>query len=47
MVFTPGVLATVSTCDMVISVPYCHDSYDKFKTFMVESLISNEGFKLL
>lgn len=44
MLFTSGVLATASTCDMVIRVPYCHDSYDKFKCFMVESLIANGGF---
>ena len=47
MVFTSGILATVSTCDMVICVPYCHGTYDAFKSFMVEALIVNGGFDVV
>ena len=41
MVYTSGVLATASTFDMVIRIPYCHDSYGTFKSFMIKPLIAN------
>ena len=47
MVFTSGILATASTCDMVIRVPYCHGTYDAFKSFIVEALIANGGFHVI
>ena len=47
MVFTSGILATASTCDMMMRVSYCHDSYNKFISFMVESLIANGGFGVI
>ena len=47
MVFTSGILATASTCDMVIRVPYCHGTYDAFKSFIVEALIANGGFDVI
>ena len=47
MVFTSGILATESTCDMVIRVPYCHGTYDTFKSFMIEALIANGGFDVV
>ena len=47
MVFTSGILATASTCDMVIRVPYCHGTYDAFESFIVEALIANGGFDVI
>jgi len=46
LTFTPGVLATSSTCGLVMNLPYCHETYETFKSFMIESLISNGGFYL-
>lgn len=45
--FTSGVLATSSTCSLVMYLPYCHDDYTVFKSYMIESLISNGGFGLV
>ena len=47
MRFTPGVLSTASTCGLVMNLPYCHKTYETFKLYMIESLISNGGFGLL
>ena len=47
MMFTSGVLATSSTCSLVMYLPYCHEEFSVFKSYMVESLISNGGFGLV
>ena len=39
------VLATASTCDLILRVPTAfHNNYSRFKEMMVESLISGLGF---
>ena len=47
LMFTSGVLATSSTCSLVMYLPYCHQNFTVFKSFMIESLISNGGFGLV
>jgi len=47
MRFISGVLATSSTCNMVMNLPYCHEMFETFKSYMIESLLSNGGFNLL
>jgi hypothetical protein len=42
--FISGVLATASTCDFTLYLPYCHATYETFKAFMIESLVSHGGF---
>ena len=44
LLFDTGVLATASTCDFILYLPYCHDTYETFKAYMIESLISHGGF---
>ena len=42
---TSAVLATASTCDLILRVPTTfHDQYDSFKDMMIKSLISCDGF---
>ena len=45
--FTSGVLPTSSTCNQVMYIPYCHEEFTEFKSFIIESLISNGGFELV
>ena len=47
ILFTSGVLATSSTCSLVMYLPYCHEEFSVFKTYMIESLLSNGGFGLV
>ena len=44
LLFNASVLATASTCDMTLYLPYCHSDYDTFKSFMIESLMGHGGF---
>ena len=47
MMFTSEVLATSSTCSLVMYFLYCHEEFSEFKFYMVESHISNGGFGLV
>ena len=47
LMFTLGLFATSSTCSLVMYLPYCHEEFTTFKSFMIESLISNGGFGLV
>lgn len=47
LMFSPGVLATSSTCGMLMKLPYCHEKFETFKSYMIESLLSNGGFLLV
>ena len=44
MYFTDSVVATASTCDISVHIPRCHADYERFKEFMTESIISNNGY---
>jgi len=44
--FCSGRLATASTCDLTLYLPYDHEDYNTFKIFMIESFISHGGFGL-
>ena len=40
-----GVLATASTCDLILRLPVnFSDDYSRFKDMITESLVSSEGF---
>lgn len=40
-----GVLATASTCDLILRLPInFFNEYNRFKEMMIESLVSSEGF---
>ena len=40
-----GVLATASTCDLILRLPInFHNEYNRFKEMLIESLVSSEGF---
>ena len=47
LMFTEGVLATSSTCSLVLYLPLCHEEYSILKSFMTESLIGNGGYGIL
>ena len=42
--FTDAVLATASTCDVTLHLPRCHTSYECFKDYLTESLISDSSY---
>jgi len=44
LMFIPGVLAKASTCNFILYLPHCLESYNTFKDFMIESFISHGGF---
>ena len=40
-----GILATASTCDLVLRLPTMfHNSYSEFREMLIESVVSSEGF---
>ena len=42
--FTNSVLATASTCDVTMHLPRCHRTYQDFKEYMTEAIISAGGY---
>ena len=42
--FTKQVCATASTCDLTLNLPYVHGTYDRSKSFMIESVVGHGGF---
>ncbi len=39
-----GILATASTCDIVLRLPTVHTTYESFKDAFIMSLKCNDGF---
>ena len=42
--FVDDVLASSSTCALKLYLPLNHDTYDSFKSYMILSLLGNDGF---
>jgi len=38
------ILATSSTCDLILRLPTCHDDYAVFKDKMIDSICGHDGF---
>lgn len=37
-------LATASTCDLILRIPTCHKTYERFKEYFIQSLLETENF---